>query len=291
MPDASPINSRNIPEPVKREVRRRCGFGCVLCGFPLYEYEHMLGWANVKRHVADEITLLCDQHHKERTNGWLPIEDVTRHNADPFNLRTGVSAPYTLRYSAAEVKVTIGSNEFKYSPEAGGRMAPVIIDALAPIVFAFEQGHMLLSVVLFDEYNQVVLQVEDNQLVYAVHQWDVQLVGRNLILRHGEGDILIDLLFEPPGGIKFQRGRLLYNGVEFLVHPDYLWCSNEVGLIAHNWVNGPYGIVVGPSSVSPRGFYMPKVSRYQGRSAREGHAAARAALAKSVETDQAGPGP
>jgi hypothetical protein len=286
MPDAAPVNSRNIPEPIKREVRQRCGFGCVLCGLPLYEYEHMLGWANVKQHVPDEITLLCDQHHKERTNGWLPIEDVARHNDNPFNLRSGVSAPYALHYSAGEVKVTIGSNEFKYAPEVGGRMAPVMIDGFAPIVFAFEQGHVLLSVVLFDEHNQAVLHVEDNQLIYSVHQWDVQLVGRNLILRHGEGDILIDLLFEPPGGIRFQRGRLLYNGVEFLVHPDYLWCSNGVGLIAHNWVSGPHGIVVGPSDVRPRGLYMPRVS-HVGRNPRKGHAAARAAVAKSVRTDKA----
>ncbi len=54
------INSRNIPLPIQREVRKRCGFGCVLCGLPLYEYEHMEEWAQVKRHIADEITLLCD---------------------------------------------------------------------------------------------------------------------------------------------------------------------------------------------------------------------------------------
>lgn len=38
-------NSRNIPLPIQREVRQRCGFGCVICGMPLYEYEHMEEWA------------------------------------------------------------------------------------------------------------------------------------------------------------------------------------------------------------------------------------------------------
>src|SRR5207248_2332597 len=32
---------------MKREIRQRCGFGCVLCGRPLYTYEHMEGWARV----------------------------------------------------------------------------------------------------------------------------------------------------------------------------------------------------------------------------------------------------
>ncbi|WP_198036130.1 hypothetical protein [Salegentibacter sp. T436] len=65
-------NSRNIPLPIQREVRQRCGFGCVICGLPLYEYEHMEEWAKVKRHDAEEITLLCDRHHREKTAGLLP---------------------------------------------------------------------------------------------------------------------------------------------------------------------------------------------------------------------------
>jgi hypothetical protein len=85
------ISSRNIPLSIQHEVRRRCGYGCVICGIPLYEYEHMLGWANVQRHVAEEITLLCDQHHRESTGGLLPIEAVREANSNPFNLRAGVS--------------------------------------------------------------------------------------------------------------------------------------------------------------------------------------------------------
>ena len=61
-----------IPSGIQREVRQRCGFGCVICGMPLYEYEHMKEWAIVREHVADDITLLCDQHHREKTSGLLP---------------------------------------------------------------------------------------------------------------------------------------------------------------------------------------------------------------------------
>jgi hypothetical protein len=74
-----------IPYEIKREVRQRCGFGCVICGSPLYEYEHMEGWAVVHRHVAEEITLLCDKHHSERTKGLLPKEDVVKANNNPYN--------------------------------------------------------------------------------------------------------------------------------------------------------------------------------------------------------------
>ncbi|WNG79930.1 hypothetical protein C6A86_016810 [Mycobacterium sp. ITM-2016-00316] len=56
-----------IPDPMKREVRQRCGFGCVICGHPIYEYEHMDDYAVVKRHGVANITLLCDGHHRLKT--------------------------------------------------------------------------------------------------------------------------------------------------------------------------------------------------------------------------------
>ncbi len=89
--EVSGISSRDIPLPMQREIRQRCGFGCVICGLPLYEYDHLLGWANVKRHVAEEITLLCDKHHREKTAELLPIEHVREANKTPYNLREGVS--------------------------------------------------------------------------------------------------------------------------------------------------------------------------------------------------------
>jgi trigger factor len=61
-----------IPEPMKREIRSRCAFGCVICGLPLYAYEHMEGWAKVLRHVASEITLLCDKHTAKRRTAYCP---------------------------------------------------------------------------------------------------------------------------------------------------------------------------------------------------------------------------
>lgn len=32
--------SRDIPEAVKRQVRQRDGFGCIICGSAIIEYEH-----------------------------------------------------------------------------------------------------------------------------------------------------------------------------------------------------------------------------------------------------------
>jgi len=59
-----------ILEPMKRSVRQRCSFGCVICGLPLYEYHHMIPYADTEKHEEDNITLtwyfdsLCTTFYK-----------------------------------------------------------------------------------------------------------------------------------------------------------------------------------------------------------------------------------
>lgn len=52
-----------IPAKIKRLVRQRCGFGCVICGSPIYEYDHIVNWSETHHHKAEELTLLCSKHH------------------------------------------------------------------------------------------------------------------------------------------------------------------------------------------------------------------------------------
>jgi hypothetical protein len=246
MNDHTQPTSRDIPRPIQREVRQRCGFGCVICGLPLYEYEHMEGWADVQRHVAGEITLLCDQHHREKTGGLLPLEHVIEANDAPYNLRTGVSKPYDLHYEGTECEIEIGGNRFTAQLADGNMVAPIVIDQVTPFNFFLEDGHLLLNVAFFDERNHPILEINRNQLVYSMEPWDIQLVGRNLILRAGHGQISLDMTFEPPQAIRVQRGRLLLNGVEVIVRPEYvLIVNNRTFLRANAMSNVSVGIAIG----------------------------------------------
>jgi len=216
---------------------------------PLYEYEHMLGWAEVRRHVPAEITLLCDQHHRERTSGLLPIETVTAADADPFNLRAGVSKPYDLHYAGTECEAIIGGNSFTIADAGyGTSMAPVVIDDVPLLGFILADGHLLLHVNLFDECNNLVLRIANNQLVYSTTPWDVRLTGRRLEIREGSGRFLIDMTFEVPNRIRIDRGRFLLNGVELLVRPDFaLVTNNRMLLSGSSAVNCSGGLVLGTS--------------------------------------------
>src|ERR1700722_20606163 len=101
------VTGRDIPRPVQLEVRQRCVFGFVVCGLPIYEYDHLRDWASSHSHVADDLTLLCDRHHREKTHKLLPLEQVIEANRHPHNRKHGVSKPYDLHYSGNQCEVVI----------------------------------------------------------------------------------------------------------------------------------------------------------------------------------------
>lgn len=260
-------SNRNIPLPIQREVRQRCGFGCVICGMPLYEYEHMEEWAEVKRHVAEEITLLCDQHHREKTGGLLPKKVVSDANANPYNLRTDVSKPYNLHFSGKEASVEIGGNSFTCKDHGyGTSMIPVSVDGTPLIGLILADGHLLLNIVIFDEFNNPVLHIKNNQLYYSTSPWDIQLVGTTLTIREAHRKILIEFDFQPPDKVIIKRGRFLKNGVEILIRPENILITNNSTLVSNCRANNcPGGLIIGHHEKPIGGFMvLSNVPRYLG---------------------------
>lgn len=234
---------------------------------PLYEYEHMRGWANVQRHVAGEITLLCDQHHREKTAGLLPMEAVREANANPFNLRAEVSKPYDLHFSGDTCEAVLGSNTFTF--RYGGVptfTVPVGVDGVPLLAFVLDEGHLLLQLRLFDETNSPVLQIQNNQLIYSVSPWDIRLVGRNLVIRDAPRKILVDISFDVPNRIVINRGRFLLNGVEILLTPDYFLIVNNSTMMSQCQMNDCHGgIIIGAQDMDGgTAFRIAGVPRYLG---------------------------
>ena len=58
---------RAIPTDVAKAVRRRCGFGCVVCGSAIYDYDHFdPEFKDATTHNPSGIILLCPNHHREK---------------------------------------------------------------------------------------------------------------------------------------------------------------------------------------------------------------------------------
>ena len=208
-------NRPAIPEPVKREVRQRCGFGCILCGYPLYEYHHMVAFAVVREHTATNITLLCDGHHKETTNGLLPQQKIYGANAHPYNVVNGSSSPYLLHYGNAPCEFIIGSTKIT-SSIATDRFDAMRIDDDTIMGFRCESGNVLVTLRWYDENDREILRITDNELEYLADLWDVEFIGKRLTVRRASGDIVAQILFEPSYKIIIERAKITHNGIGLL---------------------------------------------------------------------------
>jgi hypothetical protein len=255
-----------IADPVKRLIRQRCGFGCVICGLPLYDYDHLVPWAEVQKHDPDNIVLLCAQHHREKTSGLLPLAAVVAAHKDPLNLRTGASHPYDLSYSGSHCEATIGSNRHVWPSLADGDFTvPLLVDDTPIVLFRAEDCHLLLTVQLFNDQNELLVQILDNQLVYSAAPWDVEFVARQLTVRGGPGDIFVRMTFDPPTHVVIDRGRIWRNGVELDIAPEHLMVVNNqntmsscsaincrFGVGIGNLPHGLYGAIGGDREIVPR---------------------------------------
>lgn len=259
----------SIPAEIKREVRQRCGFGCVICGCPIYEYDHVVEWSKTRHHKADELTLLCSKHHSEKTKKLLPREKVIAANDQPYNLVNGKSSAQTLYYSGNDFKMELGGSVSTFKGLKDGQtFSPFAIDGQPVVSFTIDGGDVLLNIKITNEAGEDLFRVNKSELIYSVGMWDIEWVGQTLTMREGFREILLEIEFDPPNKVSINRGSLHFNGIELEIGRDYIFCLNNVSLIMNCTVNGlGYGFALGspvpdgPSGMVMSGFPRPVADR------------------------------
>jgi hypothetical protein len=201
----------DVSEPTKRIVRQRCGFGCVICGCPIYQYDHMYRYTVETADDPAVITLLCPTHHEEKTKGLLPLDKVLAANESPINVQNGVSTPYEVYYAGEQFTIRIGPGTFI---GMGRYLCALLLRDEEVVAFNLtDDGQLLLNVNLRDRSGNLALSIIDNEMVYSIDTWDIEYVGKTLTVRQARGDIMFELLFEPPSSISLTRAKFAYDDV------------------------------------------------------------------------------
>lgn len=208
-----------IPDPIKRKVRQNCGFGCVICGLPLYEYDHFKPYAQVMEHKVENLFLLCPKHHTEKTKGLLDIATYESYCVNPVNIINGLSAPYDLHFEGSNMKFIVGECNLIINDlnPISDELTPLVINNERIIGFRFFEGILLLTIKLYDEKNNLILLIEDNEMIYNTGTWDIIFEGRNMKLREAARNILLDIDFLPPETVRINEGRFYKDGYELIV--------------------------------------------------------------------------
>ncbi|MFJ1870425.1 cell division protein [Streptomyces sp. KS_5] len=194
----------------------------------------MTEWAKTKRHIAEEITLLCPTHHSEKTRGLLPVADVIAANKNPRNMRFGISKHLPLRYSGNSLLINMGTNRFISNFEHNATVTPLTVKGYPVFKVTKEEEQLLLTLRVFDRQGNLLIDIEENELVFSASTWDIELVGKRLTIRGGLGNILAEMEFHTPSAIVITRGIFSHEGFQVEVHPDHIYLEEYRTRIERN---------------------------------------------------------
>ncbi len=206
--------SRNIPNDIKRKIRLASGFGCVVCGFAIYQYEHVMpDFADAESHDPNAITLLCATCHDQVTRGIWSKDKVVNAMRNPRTKQAGYSRFQLDIDSESNLLVQIGNKRF------GGVKDIILIDSF-PILSIRppEESNSppLINASFYDQNGDLIAQIIDNEWHGSTSTFDIEAVGNRISIRNTEKKIDLEVTVQTPNGIAVEKLFLRYRGKEIM---------------------------------------------------------------------------
>jgi len=217
---------RRVPEPIQREIRQRCGFGCVICGLAFYDYEHFdPEFSEARKHDPAGMTLLCSQHNQSKERGRLSTYTVRKANDNPKCLQQGFANEF-FDFHDQPIRVHFSGLEFYDCKHL------IVINGVPLLsVSPPEQigGPIRLSGFLTDSQGRESICIKDNQFSLNAENWDVDTTREVITFREKLRDISLQIRLDPPRGIIIERINMLFRGVRLKGNKDKLDISYNNG--------------------------------------------------------------
>lgn len=200
---------RYVPQDVRREIRSRCGFGCVLCGLAYYDYEHFdPDFKDAKEHNPKGMTLLCMQCNQKRARGTLSAETVARANANPKCKQQGFASEL-FDFGPEPIEVKFAGVSFI---DCRTMIQICGVDLLSFRPPEVPGTPVLLSGFLSDVTGSTTLKIVDNEWSAGDENWDVEVQGPRITIRRGLGDIALQIRAMPPHALAIEIIDMEFEG-------------------------------------------------------------------------------
>lgn len=193
--------TRGIPKDVRRRVRRRCGFGCVICGNAIVTYEHFdPPFREAKTHRTEGITLLCGSHQLEASKGVLSRDSIRSANAKPYCHQRGYAA-HVLDLGIQRPKLLIGGSDVT---DCGSGLAFNDRWVLRVREPEAHSNRWRLSAKFLSNAGDLACEIRNNELIVPAVNFEIEQTARTLLVRHDQ-DIVLELELLPPATLAVNR--------------------------------------------------------------------------------------
>jgi len=213
---------RDIPSPIKRVVRQRCGFGCIVCGKAIYQYHHTNPpFADAIRHDPDKIVLLCLECHGLVTSGLLSNRTIERSALSPKCLERGFSYfPLDINDESdgdLQVRVVLGTTTFINVRSIIKLNNKPLFSIYPPETLGLPAR---LSASFYDISGSEVARIIENEWQSSSANWDVEIVGPRVTIRQKLGDVCLIIKNDPPRGLIVERLNMFYQGFKVVADSE-----------------------------------------------------------------------
>ncbi len=179
-----------VPSDVKRQLRQEAGFGCCVCGNPIFEYHHIIPYATEAHFRPQDMMILCPNHHEAaREKGALDEIEQRSNKKIPFNI-LNECASGQLIVKQTDTLVDLGGHTF----HAGeGDLLRINGESTISVRLS-DRGTLLLSLVLRDASDKVVVEIKDNEWLSGDEMpWDIRFEHRKLTINSAPYQISLDV--------------------------------------------------------------------------------------------------
>ncbi len=174
-----------IPPDIKLAVRQKCGFCCVICGCPVYDYDHIEEYATEQKHDANNLVLLCPTCHRKKTNGLISKGRIREAIEDVRNTqRTGPDDIERKDYF-----IEIGTNLIRSCHNKA-----FSIHGFGDLSINYDHGS-LINANLYDANGEKAIEIINNEYTLCKSTWDIEWEGKELTFRNRPRDVFAKLIF------------------------------------------------------------------------------------------------
>jgi hypothetical protein len=202
-----------MPSEVKRALRKEAFFGCCRCGFPVYQYHHIIPYDQEPHFRPDDMMILCPNCHDMATKGALSESRQRKFKGYPFNRKHGYVRGIV---HIDEVPGTVLLSDTSLVDE--GCFVSVGQKCLVSIEIGAD-GELALSLSLYDKGDNLLVEVERSEWTAGDPSiWDLESDHQFLKLRSKPHDILLEI--DARKNPLRVRAQLWYSGTSINCKPS-----------------------------------------------------------------------
>ena len=208
---------RYMPEDIKRQIRQECGFGCVICGLAVVQYEHIdPSFSEATSHDPKKIALLCGNCHDRVSRGIWSKERVIAARKTPITFKHGLTKDaFDLK---APFEVFVGDSRFR-------DVRCIIRTQSNDEWFSIEppespEAPPRISAKFYGPSGKPELEIIQNEWHCSIGIWDLRVSGFKIEVRTAPRNVMLRLISRPPHGLQIDYLRMSFLGSGILVNSD-----------------------------------------------------------------------